>query len=434
MSTQFSVANGKQNKGGHTLKLAHQPENVPRLAQTQISSKLFNATGNGNQFVSAESIFKGRRKGILLSVDECFDECDDECFESPFSQTQNEHRPPKNIATYIEASANKLPKQDKCLEQSIADILNCNVNAIDFRRKHNDEYEMESKNGNGEASQPSTRQPLLCPSNGSNMHQGSASVKAPAIDEESFCDTFFSSDSTELPFSPIRMKSTRPVDSPMLERKKKQKQKPNENFDFNFNDIDAIEWNNLRKNSSDSVPFSLPTSQHRDDLLNYGRLGNALGNLSTQNSSMDRCVEANNATVSNFDGKRLDSRDVEKFWSNAGGDDSPNTSTERKMSIIDQLIANRCARDKSDAKNQMKKPCGKMVQARVKRTSHSSTRSDSLNRSWDPSFTGQNYSKEERNREYIRRNILRLPREKATHSGRDGVDADDAMGFDWFSD
>lgn len=433
MSTQFSVVNRKQNKSGqYTLKLAHQPENEPRLAQTPMSSRLLNASSNGNEFVSAKSIFIEARKEISLSVDECFDECDDECFETPFSQIQNEHRPPKNIATCIEATGNVLPKQEKCLEKSIADILNCNVNVIDFRRKYRDEFEMKSKNGNKEASQPSTRQPLMCPSNDSNAHRvTAASVEAPAIDKESFCDTFFSSESTEWPFSPIRMKSTRPVDSPMLERKK-QKQKAN--FDFNFNDVDAIEWNNMQKNSSDSIPFSMPISQHRDNLLNCGLLDNALGNPPTQNSSMDRCVAANNATVSNFDEMRLDSRDVEKFWSNTGGDDSPNTSTERKMTIIDQLIANRGARDKSDAKYQMKKPCGKMVQARVKRTNHSSTRSDSLNRSWDPSFTGQNYSKEERNREYIRRNILRLPREKDRHSRRDGADADDAMGFDWFSE
>lgn len=433
MNTQFSVANEKQknNGGQRSLKLGYQTKNVPRLEpQTPIISKLFNATGNGNRFVSAKSIFKESRKGISLSVEECFDKFDDECVELPHSLKQNERWAAKNIATCIEANGNVLPKQGKCLEQSIADILNCKVNAIGLNRKYRNEFEMEPMNRNEHTSLPSMRQQLL--SNDSNANRGTVSrEKPPVILEASFCDTFFTN-STEWSFSPIRMKPTRPVDSPMLERKK-QKQKPN--FDFNANDIDAIEWNNMGKISNDTIPFSMPLIHRQSDLLNDGPcVDRSIDNPPSENPSMNRYAAAKIATVSNFDEMRRDSRNSEKFWSSAGKDDSPDTSIERKISIIDQLIANRCARDKSDAKNQMKKPCGKMVQARVKRTRHSSILSDTLNRSWDPSFTQQNYSKEERSREYIRRNILRLPRENGAHLGQDAADVNDTMGFDWFSE
>lgn len=416
MSTQVSIGNGKENNTDpNSLNIAVHQEYHPRLEpDTPISLKLFNAKSTGNEFVSAKSIFTGATSGISLSVEEC----DDDLFESSFSFTQNDQ--PKNIIACIETAANGLPNHNKCLEQSIANILNCKVKPLNMNRNYRNEFEEES---------------LFCVSNDAK-HATALHVRPketqPAIQKENFCDTFYSNDSTECAFSQILANTTRPIDSPMLERKK---QKQNHNLDFNFNvsDTNANDCNDMSKTTNESNPLLLTNNHRQEELSSDGDWERDLNHVPTQNPSMFRRLSNKSVTTPSFDEKRRNSRNSETFWSKE--DDSPGTSTDRKISIIDELIANRSGRDKNDAKSQMKKPNGKMIQARIKRTSHTSTSSEVLNRSWDPSYVDQNYSKEYHNREYVRRNILRLPIENtATNSKNHVDDADEAITFDWFSD
>lgn len=419
MNTQISVLNGKQTNGQNTSKLANQPGNVSRVEpQTPIISKLINAKSNGNEFVSARSIINSSRNEYLL----LFEEDGDGSFESSFSLTQNEHCKPKNIVACIETYTKALPKHGRCPEQSIADILNCEVNAINLSRKFRNEFEVESVNQYEEISLPKMRQPLQCVSNILDARPVTtppvlAKDKLPPIQKEHFCDTYYSNDSADLIFPPIAADLRRTVDSPKLERKK-QKRNDSFDFDFNFSKSDTNEWNVLPENMNNNISSN---DSGQKEFPNDGQQGSGFRNIPERNHSTN-----NLATDSSFDGNRVGPQNVEMFWSHE--DDSPDASTESKISIIDELIANRNVRE-GNAKNQMKKPSGKMVQARVKRADHSSTRSEALHRSWDPSNFDQNVSKE-----YIRRKIFRLPEENSTHSNRDSVDDDDTMTFCWLSD
>lgn len=419
MSTQVSVSNRKQNNSQNTAKHAQKPENVPRVEpQTPIISKLINAKNNGNEFVSARSIINSSRNGNLLQLEEF----GDESFESSFSLTQNEYCQPKNIVACIETHTKALPKRGMCLEQSIANILNCEVNAINLNRKLRNEFEVASINQYEQIPLPLMAQPLHCALNNVDARQETTSPvllrdKQPSIQKEHFCDTYFSNDSEELIFSPVAADTRRAADSPSLE-KKKQKRNHRFDFDFNFNESDTNEWNALPENLNNRISSN---DSSQEEFPDDGEQECGFGSIPERNHGT-----MNLAIDSSYDGDRVDPRNVEMFWSHE--DDSPDVSAEPKSSEIDELIANRTVRDRN-AKNQMKKPSGKMVQARVKRTNHSSTRSEAFNRSWDPSNFDQNVSKE-----YIRRKIFRLPEENSTNSTRDTVDDDEAMTFFRLSD
>lgn len=413
MSTQLSIPKGKHND---SLKLTHPDESVPKPdPPTPISLKLVKAKNTGNEFVTARSIFCGTPKIVSLSIDDF----DYESLHSPISITQNEHWASKNIIACIETTQNVLPKQSRRLEQSIAKILNCNVNASVSNRQYRQEFEQDS-----ELEQPLDGAVIdLTAKQVTDSHE-QPKEKQPRIQKENFCDTFFSTDSTERPFPSIRATTTRANDSPMLERKKLRR---DHTSDFDFGEIDANEWHKTFQCTNESNELLMSHSPEAPPLDDEWE--RAFENILSRNPSMEPHVPA---VSSNFDAKQRDPQNLELFWTQE--DESPGTSAERKLSVIEELIANRTVRDKNDAKNQMKKPSGKMVQARVRRTSHSSVHSEVLDRSWDSFYENPNYSKEERSREFIRRNILRLPVGNTAQPKEDSPGADDAFTFDWLND
>lgn len=424
MSTQFSEVDGRQNYcGANSLKLKHSSENVPRPElETPIRSKLLKAMNNGDEFVSAKTIFNDCHKGASLPVEDW----DDDPFDSPFSFTRKEYDPPKNIVACLESSGIVLPKHHKRLEQSIADILNCKVDAVSLNRKYRSEFEMDAINHYEQISLPPS-----CTSDGLIATQmATSTVRPKEKGKEHLCDTFFSTDSAEWPISPIPASTTRSIDSPILARKKP---KPAHDFrsQLAFNEIGA---SGLSKRPQNTIDGDVSIDQHQHEFADDGDWEERFDDISAKEvSPIDRFASEKTPSNSNYDEHRQhrqDSRNWETFWSNE--DDSPDTNKERKMSIIDEMVANRGVRGTGDAKNQMRKPSGKAVQARVTRVRHK-IRTESLNRSWDPSYAHM-LSKEDRNREFIRQHILRLPEETCAQWKEDANKDDEILTFDWFSD
>lgn len=467
LSTQFSMQNEQRNTDGQiSLKLnkfAHQPKNISKLEhRTPITAKLFNAMENGNEFVSAKTIFTSDNGiGILI------EENSDESFESSYGLTQNELFKPKNIVACTESVENVLPKHNQCLEQSISKILDCKVTTFNSSRKYRNQFVNEAMTSKELALLKINKQPLMGSWNDINGKQATRSQShgmPKSTSKPIQCDLVFANDSAEWPFSPIPAITSPAVDSPMLERKK---HKRDHLFDSNFNDIGD---DNVPKIPNDETPLSMPPKFFDGHLAEGIHLavddewGNSFESASDENRLMDHLFSAPKENVEcetrrdsmNFESrwsneespnksperqalpideligreKRRDPMNFDSRWSN---EESPNKSTERKALTIDELIANRCGRDKGDANNQMKKPNGKMVQARVKRTNQSKIFTEALNRSWN-TCVDQYHSKEDRNREYVRRHILRLPQENRTAPPKRQTITATTDLFDWFSD
>lgn len=375
------------------LRLTTRPESIRKCdLPTQIASKVLNAKRNGDDFVSARIIFGSEQQNRSFSSDES----DDDIFGSSISFIQNDREAPSlNITDCIENSKYVMPQNRRRLEESISKILNCNVSAINLNRNYRNEFELDS----GKAEETP---------NGVNMKKLTISQqsepKQPPTPEESAHVEFFDGDVSEWPFSPDVSTGSGHNESPMLERKK-FKHNHESNIDCDYG-ITA----NVSNSLDDSLQF-IPT--HR--CIATDEFASVANDIPSPLSLND---------VLHMDKSGQDSLALEMFWSSQ--EESSDISTEQKVSCIDELLAHHKTPDNGDPKNQMRKPNGRNIHARIKRPS--SVRSQECLTS---SYVEQNQTREVRNREFILRNILRMQKHDVTEQPKTTIDADEEECSGW---
>lgn len=397
-SQLFAVNTERTPKVIRPLRLTTRPESIRKCdLPTQIAAKVLNAKKNGDDFVSAKMIFGSEQRNRSFSSDES----DDDIFGSSFSFIQNDREAPSlNITDCIENSKYVMPQNRRRLEESISKILNCNVSAINLNRNYRNEFELDS----GKAEETP---------NGVNMNKLTISQQSeptqPPTPEESAHVEFFDGDVSEWPFSPDVSTGSGHNESPMLERKKFK-----HNHESNI-DCDNSITANVSNSLNDSSQFN-PTHPHR--CIATDEFASVAKYIPSPHSLND---------VPHMDKSGQDSRALEMFWSSQ--EESSDISTEQKVSCIGELLAHHKTPENGDPKNQMRKPNGRNIQARIKRPS--SVRSQIVNESWASSYVEQNRSREVRNHDFIRRNILRLQKHDVTEQLKTSVDADEEECSGW---